>query len=111
MELKLNIYKDEKIKKTYTNDTYKLKYGTVMDLIDAIDLDKLGSNDDIAFVTAVLNLVHNSRDFVNFLIKDIFKGLTDDELRNANIDEIMNVLVNVVKFSVLEMFKGVDIKN
>lgn len=111
MELKLNIYENEKIIKTYTNDTYKLKYGTVMDLIDAIDLDKLGSDDDVAFVSAILNLVHNSRDFVNFLIKDIFKGLTDDELRNVTIEEIMAVLVNIVKYSVLEMFKGSDIKN
>lgn len=111
MELKLNIYENKKILKTYTSDTYKLQYGTVMDLIDAIDLDKLGSGDDVAFVTAVLNLIKSSRDFVNFLIKDIFEGLTDDELRNTNLDEIIAVLVNIVKFSVLEMFKGVDIKN
>ena len=39
--MKLNIYENKKVIKTYEADTYDLMYGTVTDLVKALDLDKL----------------------------------------------------------------------
>lgn len=111
MELKLNVYDKKTVKKTYTSDSYDLMYGTVEDLINVIDFDGLKSNDDVEFVKVVTKLVFNSRDFINHLLKDIFEGLTDEELKNTKVSDIVSVLINVVKSSILQMGLGINQKN
>lgn len=111
MELKLNIYNKKTIVNTYTTDSYDLMYGTVEDLINVIDFEGLKSEDDVEFVKVVTKLVMNSRDFINFLLKDIFEGLTDDELKHTKVSDIVTVLINVVQSSVFEMLKGGQGKN
>ena len=103
--MKLNIYDKKKIVKTYEVDSYDLMWGTVEDVAEAIKLEdmKTGSQDEIIKMT--LNLVVTAKDTVNDLMKDIFDGLTDEELRCIKVSEMVNVLVDVVKFTVKELGK------
>lgn len=101
--MKLNIYDKKTVIKTYETSAYDLMYGTLTDVINVIKLDdiKTGSNDEI--FALVLKLVTTSLDTVNDLLKDIFDGLTDEELRNTKVTEIAKVLVDVIIYTYKEL--------
>lgn len=111
MELKLNIYKKREVIKTYTSETYDLMFGTVEDLLELIDIDGLQSGSDVEIIKLVGNVVTKGMNIIKPLLKDIFEGLTDDELKCTKVNEIATVLINVVKFSINEMSKGAQGKN
>lgn len=111
MDLKLNIYEKKHIVKTYKCESYDLMFGTVEDLINLIDLDKLKTGSDAEIIQLVGNVVMRGIDIFKPLLKDIFDGLTDDELRNTKISEIATVLVEVVKFAITQMSLGASEKN
>lgn len=106
MELKLNIYKGREIEKTYTAETYDLMFGTLEDIVNLIDLDTLNSKDSVDFVGAVAKIIVKGFDQFKPLFKDIFPGLTDEELRRVRVADLVPVVVDVVKYSFTEMFKG-----
>lgn len=111
MELKLNIYNKKQVEKTYTAETYDLMFGTVEDLVDIINLDKLQTGSDAEIIKLVGDVVVHGLDIIKPLLKDIFEGLTDEELKHTQVKEIATVLVDVVKFSVSEIGKGANEKN
>ena len=45
------------------------------------------------------------------LLKDIFEGLTDEELKKTKVSEISTALVEIVKFSISQITKGTNGKN
>lgn len=112
MELKLNIYKKKEIEKTYTTESYDLLFGTVEDFIELVDLDKLEKGTDAEIIKLVGNvIIKGGLEVIKPLIKDIFDGLTDEELRHTKVSEIAKILVEVVKFAISQMSIGNDGKN
>lgn len=111
MEMKLNIYEKKKIVKTYTAETYDLLFGTVEDLIDVLELDTLKTGSDMELIKLAGKVVTKGMDIIKPLLKDIFEGLTDDELRNTHVSEIVTVLVEVIKFAINQITKGQNLKN
>lgn len=109
--MKLNIYDKKKIIKTYETDVYDLMFGTVEDVANAINLDSLKSGSDVEIIKMAGKLVITSMDTVKNLLKDIFNGLTDEELKNTKVSEIATVLVDVVKFTIAQLNLGVNGKN
>ena len=85
MDLKLNIYEKKKVVKTYTAETYDLMFGTVEDLIDLIDLDQLKNGTDAEIIKLVGKVIINGMGIIKPLLKDIFEGLTDEELKKTKI--------------------------
>ena len=111
MELKLNIYEKKNIIKTYTAETYDLLFGTVEDLLNVIDIDNIQAGDKTELIKAIAKILAHSLDIVKPLLKDVFDGLTDDELRNTKLKEIIDVLANVITYSISEITKGNNGKN
>ena len=109
--MKLNIYDKKKIVKTYEVDAYDLMFGTVEDVANAIDIDSLKTGSDVEIIKMVGKLVMSSMDTVKNLLKDIFEGLTDDELKGTKVSEIAKVLVEVVQFTITQLNLGVNEKN
>ena len=109
--MKLNIYEKKKIIKTYEVDAYDLMFGTVEDVANAIDIDSLKTGSDVEIIKMVGKLVMTSMDTVKNLLKDIFDGLTDEELKGTKVSEIATVLVDVVKFTIAQLNLGVNQKN
>lgn len=108
--MKLNIYEKKNIVKTYTAETYELMFGTVEDVAEAVKLDDLKTGSDTEIIGLVSNLVMKSMSTVKELMKDIFDGLTDEELKNTRVSEIVQVVIDVVMFTMNELGKG-DQKN
>lgn len=111
MEMKLNIYNKREIVKTYRAETYDIMFGTVEDLINLLDLENINLEDDSSLIKAAGKVVIGGLDIIKPLLKDVFEGLTDEELRNTRVSEMATVLLNVVKFAVSEMSKDVKGKN
>ena len=111
--MKLNIYDHKEVIKTYEADEYELMFGTVEDMIDAAKLDKIESGTDAEIVMAATNLVTTSMDTVKDLLKDVFDGLTDDEIRHTRVSEIVNVIVDVIMYAIgqISIFGGGKGKN
>lgn len=106
--MKLNIYEHKEVIKTYEANEYELMFGTVEDMIDAAKLDKIESGTDAEIVMAATNLVTTSMDTVKDLLKDVFDGLTDDEIRHTRVSEIVNVIVDVIRYAIsqISLFGG-----
>jgi Zn-dependent M32 family carboxypeptidase len=111
MDLKLNIYEKRKIIKTYTAETYDLMFGTVEDLLDVMDIDNIQADNRTELLKAVAKVLAHSMDIVKPLLKDVFEGLTDEELRNTKISEIVDALSNIVTYSINQITKGNNGKN
>lgn len=111
MDLKLNIYEKKKIIKTYTAETYDLMFGTVEDLLDVIDIDNIQAGDRTELLKAIAKVLANSMNIVKPLLKDIFEGLTDEELRNTTLKNIIDVLAEVIAYSINQLTKGNNGKN
>jgi hypothetical protein len=109
--MKLSIYKKGQVEKTYTAETYDLMFGTVEDVADAVDLDSLKTGSDVEIIKMIGNLVLNSMDTVKNLLKDIFDGVTDEELKRTKVKEIASVLLEVVKFTIAQISLGNNGKN
>lgn len=109
--MKLNIYEKKKIIKTYEVDTYDLMFGTVEDVANAIDIDGLKTGSDVEIITMVGRFVMTSMDTVRDLLKDVFDGITDEELKNTKVSEIATVLVDIVKFTIAQLNLGGNGKN
>lgn len=111
--MKLDIYDHKTVVKTYETDTYEIMFGTVEDLINAAKLDTIENGSDAEIVVAATNLVTTSMDTVKDLIKDIFEGLTDDEIKHTRVSDIVNVIVEVILYAVgqISVFGGNKRKN
>lgn len=109
--MELNIYEKKQVVKTYRTDVYDLMFGTVEDVANAIKLDELKTGSDVEIMKMIGKLVLTSMDTIKGLLKDIFDGLTDEELKNVKVSEIATVLVDVVKFTVTQLNLGAKGKN
>ena len=83
--------------KTYTTDTYDLMYGIVEDILGVLDLEKMTDNLEVAKM--VINLMPQIKPF----LKDVFEGLSDEELRRTKVKELIAVFVNIVMYSINEI--------
>ena len=104
--MKLNIYEKKQIVKTYTADRYDLMLGTLEDVSNAVKLDDMKTGSKAEILGMTMNLVKNSYSTVIDLIKDVFDGITDEELRKTKVIEIVNVLADIVTYTVQQLNMG-----
>lgn len=97
MEMKLNIYKNGKIAKTYSASEFDLMWGTVEDLLSIVDVDKL--DDAVAIGKAVIAVLPQ----VKPLLKQIFPGITDSEIRNTKTKELVSVFIKAFTYAISEI--------
>ena len=83
--MKLNIYKDQKtIEKTYEAESYDIMLGTVEDLFAVLEDVK-----DVSDEQQILDVLRRNWGKVAELLRDIFPGLTKEELRHVKIRELL----------------------
>lgn len=117
--MKLNIYgkRDGKkvVVKTYEAEAYDLMYGTVEDFLQLIDVQniKILQSETVEEnqILGVADLIKNCFDQIAPLLTDVFDGLTAEELRNAKVSEVIDVVKECIQFSVKTAFKGTNSKN
>lgn len=97
--MKLNIYEKKEVIKTYETDAYDLMFGTLEDVADALKLDELKTGSDVEIIRMGMSLVLTSIGTVKNLMKDIFDGLTDEELRKVRVRDMAEVLLEVARYT------------
>ena len=99
MQLVLNVYdpQTKNIAKQYTAETVDIMFGTIEDLIEVVDVEKLNDNMEWAKFIAM------SLKKLKPLLKEVFTGLTDDELKNTKIKELIPLFVNIFKYMMSEI--------
>jgi len=110
--MKLNIYDGKDIVKTYTAETYDLMFGVIEDVADAINLDSLKNGDDTEIIKMAGEMILGSIGTIRELLKDVFEGITDEELKHVKVSEIIIVMVDIVRFTLRQLSLGArDLKN
>lgn len=101
--MKLNIYgAGGAVVKTYEAETFRLKTGLCIDILEQIDIDKLtgGSLNETALGLEIIKLVAKNFNKFEPLVMDIFEGLTADEYRNTAIEDIADVIIETVMYTI-----------
>lgn len=121
MELKLNVYNDyDEIVKTYKKDSYLIKMGFLKKFIKTIDIEKLSKtlsavnsfDNNIILMKMGTSIVTESYEIIQDLMKQVFKGLTEEEYENVPVKDIAKVLIDLIKYTVETIsVLGVDEKN
>lgn len=99
----LNIYNKNAVTKTYECESYDIKFGVVEDVIALFDMDDLKTGDDIELIKIVGKAIPKSLGSIKDLMKDIFDGLTDEELRNVKIKEMAQVIIQIIKYALAQI--------
>lgn len=103
MQLILNIYKNGEVEKTYTANEYDILFGTVEDLVNIIDMDALTDAGNKDSAAAMVRMVTGGMEQVKGLLKDIFSGVTEEELKRTKIKEVIPLMMSLVKYSIKEI--------
>lgn len=90
----LNIYKNQtEIEKTYEVEGYDIMLGTVEDCLGIMDdLGEDPSKDEI------FKVITKNRAMLFSLLKDIFPGLTDEELRHIKLKELVPFFLSLFAY-------------
>lgn len=101
MKLTLDIYKEnsQEIEKTYTAETVNFSFGVVEDIINALKVDDL----DLSNKSAIALRVIKGISVLKPLLKDIFEGVTDDEIRRTRINNIVDVFKGLYHYAMTEL--------
>lgn len=99
MQLLLNIYdpSTKMITKQYKAETVDIMFGTVEDIIDIVDVDKLDDNMELAKILII------SMKKLKPLLKEVFTGLTDEELKCTSIKELIPLFKDILGFMMSEL--------
>ena len=112
MELKLNIYKTSALKeveRTLIAEDFKLSTGVCIDLLHLINIDlfegvtALSKEDQFI---EIFKIVVNGSDLFMNLLKDVFDGLTDEDIQKTEMTEIVNIIIQIVKYSTQMLFSS-----
>lgn len=93
-DITLNVYKADnkkEIEKKYTVESVDLMFGTVEDILGVIDVDKLNDN------TAVATMIVKGWGQLKPFLKDIFPGLTDEEIKRIKINEMIPLFSEIFR--------------
>lgn len=102
----LNIYDKKEVIKTYEAEQYDLMFGTVEDLMTIFDVDSLKTGSDVELIKLVSNSLPKCMNIIKPLLKDIFDGLSDDELRQVKLVEVAVIIVDVIKYALEQISTG-----
>ena len=99
MNIELKIYNGRDVVKTYTAETIDFSFGVIEDILNTIDVDSLntGSNKEIGL------LVVKCMKQLKPLLRDIFVGVTDEEIRNTHIQNLIEVFRGLINYATGEL--------
>lgn len=101
MQLKLPIYDNKKIVKTYTTNTIDFSFGVVEDVLNALDLENINNKSDLGFA-----VMRCSKQLKPFLM-DLFEGVTADEIRKTRMKDIINIFKDLYVYATVELVGAV----
>ena len=102
----LPIYEGKEVVKEYTAEEYNVKFGTAEDIIALLDTEKIVKGTREEMVSGVARTIPKLTDMLKHLIKDIFPGITDEEIRSCDLADIAVVIVDVFETTIIKIMEG-----
>ena len=99
MDMKLRIYDKtgKTLEKTYTATQFDLMWGTMEDLVQCVDLDKV--DDKAAVGGMILKLLPQLKP----MLMQIFEGVTEEEIRRTKVSELVPIFIQAIKYCFSEI--------
>lgn len=94
--IRLNIYKDGQVEKAYETDTGRILYGTIEDLAEVIDPDRIGEKADGKLELG--KSIIKALPLIRPMLKEVFPGITDEEIRRTDLKELIHVVTELIKY-------------
>lgn len=121
MELTLNIYKakgkytiSKEVERVATAQDFELTTGVCEDIMNLINIDMfeggLDALSDESKQELVIGIIKDGYPMFVEIIKEIFE-LTDDEARRIKIADVALVVIDIVKYSFIQLGKAFGNKN
>ena len=93
-DLTINVYgENDEVVKTVEAKLIDIKFGTIRKLMSILDIDNAETSFDI------LNRVYESWEDICEILTKVFPDLTEEEMDNVNLSELVPTLLKVIKFS------------
>ena len=102
--LRLPIYEKNQVVKTYEVQDFVIPYGIIQDVLKIVEPEKI--NDPMAVAGMVVGALNE----VNDMLLDLFPGLTEDELRHADLGDVITVITGIAFYAVNKLTSGLGIK-
>lgn len=99
MEITLKIYNGNTVEKEYKAETIDFSFGIVEDILDALDLDNIKSDNKIELAGVIIKCSKQLKPF----LKDIFPGVTDEEIRRTKIQNLIEVFRGLYNYATAEL--------
>lgn len=99
MELTLKIYEGRKVVKEYKAETIDFSFGIIEDVLDALDFEHMENQTEIA------GMIIKASKQLRPLLKDIFDGVTDEEIRNTRMQNLIEVFKGLYMYAMQELGK------
>ena len=99
MQLTLKIYEGKKVIKEYKAETIDFSFGVVEDVLDILDFDGMKKGDNKEIATMVIKASKQLKPF----LKDLFDGVTDEEIRHTRIQNLIEVFRGLFHYATQEM--------
>ena len=96
--MKLNIYDNtmQTIIKTYEIENIRLPFGVMEDLLKLLKIDELSEDQ---MLKLALNVIRDGIGTIKDLLKILFVGVTDDELRYVDTFELAGLMIEIVRYA------------
>ena len=99
MELTLKIYKGKKVEKEYKTDTIDCSFGVIEDVLDVLDFENMKKGDNSELAAMVVKCTKQLKPF----LRDIFDGVTDEEIRRTRIQNLIEIFKGLYKYATDEL--------
>lgn len=99
--MKLNIYDNtmQTIIKTYEIENIRLPFGVMEDLLKLLKIDELSEISEDQMLKLALNVIRDGIGTIKDLLKILFVGVTDDELRYVDTFELAGLMIEIVRYA------------
>ena len=107
MNLILKIYDDKgkNIIKTYESSEYDLMFGSVMSLMDLLQIESLEDQLEL------LKVIHGAWSEIKEILSGVFPEATEDDRKHVKVKELLPIIINIAKFAVTDMLSVPTEKN
>ncbi|MBQ1256776.1 MAG: hypothetical protein IIX93_05840, partial [Clostridia bacterium] len=75
------------------DEGYRMMFGTLQDIMAVIDLDKMKSGNE----TELVMMAVKGFDLIAPIVMDVFPGLTEEELRRTDLNDLALLIVDIAR--------------
>jgi hypothetical protein len=108
LKMKIDIRKRGEIIKTYTADIEDVNYGVIEDVSRIVDLEMLDNITDQEATKLINDIVKTKASEVKSILKEIFDGVTEQELRQVKPRQISAALYEIVVYTANDLVAGMN---